>query len=202
MDHILLFGVPIFRYHLDPTELRRIAEEKFRLDLPINGNPDGWDCELKTDFPNSLENTYTPFYDDIMAQFSKDLKLEDSVAMIHESWLNYYVKGMNQEEHDHTPSFYSGIHFIKFNPEVHSSPMFMNPLAQLYSMSYESRSDIDVHEFSKQQLSLDNISEGDIIIFPSFIRHRVLKQETDEVRITSSFNINTIKGSARRVFCP
>ena len=46
------------------------------------------------------------------------------------------------------------------------------------------------------------LSEGDIIIFPSFIRHRVLKQETDEVRITSSFNINTINGSARRVFCP
>ena len=54
MDHILLFGVPIFRYHLDPTELRIIAEEKFRLDLPINGNPDGWDCELKTDFPKYL----------------------------------------------------------------------------------------------------------------------------------------------------
>ena len=44
------------------------------------------------------------------------------------------------------------------------------------------------------------LKEGDVIIFPSFLRHRVNKSETDVPRITCSFNINTIKGSTRRVF--
>ena len=42
--------------------------------------------------------------------------------------------------------------------------------------------------------------EGDIVIFPSFLKHRVNKQMTDVPRITCSFNINTIKGSTRRVY--
>tara|TARA_B100001996_G_scaffold352432_1_gene313114 strand:+ start:1456 stop:2061 length:606 start_codon:yes stop_codon:yes gene_type:complete len=199
MNCDMMFGVPLFRYYVDPTELKKMVKERFETDLPINAKPDGWDCNLKTDFSNSFEHLYTHFYDDVMEQFSKDVGLEDSVAMIHESWVNYYVRDSNQEEHDHIPSFYSGIHYIKYDPEIHEAAAFMNPLAQLYTMTYSERSEDDAYDFSKQQFS-PGVGEGDVVLFPSFLRHRVPKQQTDEPRITSSFNINTIKGSTRRVF--
>ena len=210
MNHEIIFGVPLFRYHLDSTELKKLAEEKFNLShgYPIDETPGGWDCRVKTDFDNSMSNMYTHFYDGIMDQFSKDVGLKNGSAMIHESWLNHYTKGMYQEEHDHLPSFYSGIHYVKFNPEVHKAAHFLNPLFQLYNCTYTLSSHvcrgddaIGEHPFSKNYICPD-VVEGDIILFPSFIRHRVIIQETDESRITSSFNINTIKGSTRREFNP
>lgn len=208
MNHEIIFGIPLFRYYLDPTKIKEIAETKFKNSqgFPLNETPGGWDCTVNTDFDNSTANLYTGFYDDIMQQFSKDVGLKNGKAMIHESWLNYYTGGTNQEEHDHLPSFYSGIHYVKYNPDVHEPVYFINPLYQIYNCTYSLSSHIcrgenaiNEHEFTRQYLK-PNVKEGDIIIFPSFIRHRVNKQEAQESRITSSFNINTIKGSTRRVF--
>ena len=57
------------------------------------------------------------------------------------------------------------------------------------------------HPFSKQYCCPE-VKEGDIIIFPSFIRHRVNGVSSKEPRISVAFNINTIEGSTRRVFSP
>ena len=56
----MIFGVPMFRYHLDPTELRKIAEQKFKEwnKVPINEAPPGWDCSLRTEFHNCEKNEY------------------------------------------------------------------------------------------------------------------------------------------------
>ena len=208
MNHEIMFGVPLFRYYLDPSEIKRDAEEKFKASqgFPIDETPGGWDCNLKSDFNNSLANVYTKHYDNIMEQFGKDVGLTNGTAMMHESWLNYYVKDMNQEEHDHLPSFYSGVHYIKFDPTVHEAVHLINPLFQIYFCTYTLTSKIcrgedalNCHPFSRQFI-IPSVKEGDIIIFPSFLRHRVNKQETDVPRITCSFNINTIKGSTRRVY--
>ena len=60
MNHEIMFGVPLFRYHLDPTEIRKTIEERYRLNknLPMDQTPGGWDCDLKTDFNNSAANAY------------------------------------------------------------------------------------------------------------------------------------------------
>ena len=205
MEHEIMFGVPLFRYHLDPSEIKELIERKYKDSdgLPLNETPGGWDCTIKTDFDISTQNIYTHFYDGIMEQFSIDVGLKTSKAMIHESWSNYYTGGMNQEEHDHLPSFYSGIHYIKFNSD-HEAVHLMNPLFQLYALTYASCGDDDVlstHPFSKQYVCPE-VKEGDIIIFPSFIRHRVNGVSVKEPRISVAFNINTIEGSTRRVFSP
>ena len=48
MKHEILFGVPLFRYHLDPSEIKEIAEKKFKDSdgLPLNETPGGWDCNI------------------------------------------------------------------------------------------------------------------------------------------------------------
>ena len=43
MKHEILFGVPLFRYYLDPSEIREKAEKKFKDSdgLPLNETPGG-----------------------------------------------------------------------------------------------------------------------------------------------------------------
>ena len=196
-----MFGVPLFRYHLDPTEIKKNALERYNRnkDIPLDGIPNGWDCNLKTDFHDSRDNRYSNYYDDVMKQFGKDVGLTSGHAHMHESWLNYYTKGMNQEEHDHLPGFYSAIHYVKFNPDVHEPAVFTNPLIQLYSymnneINYKKHPDYILPDFTPE------VKEGEILIFPSWLKHTVKRTTTDEHRITLAFNINTMKGSTRRVF--
>lgn len=201
MKHQMIFGVPMFRYHLDPTELRKIAEQKFKEwnKVPINEAPPGWDCSLRTEFHNCEKNEYKHYYDDIMVQFARDIELEEGRCNIYESWLNFYTAGQNQEEHDHLPGFYAACHFIKFDPEIHSSTRFVNPLYSLYSYQHKDMDRLNTPEYRSHHWFPD-VVEGDIIIFPSWLRHMVTAQDSKEYRITLAFNINTIKGSARRVF--
>ena len=197
----LIFGVPLFKYYLDPTEIRINAEQKFEQceKFPINKPPSGWDCDLRTEFSSSRVNEYAHYYDDIMIRFTEDLGLDGGKCYIDESWINSYGLSENQEEHDHLPGFYSAIHYVKFNPDVHEPAVFTNPLIQLYSymnneINYKRHPDYILPNFTPE------VKEGEIIIFPSWLKHTVKRTTTDEHRITLAFNINTMKGSNRRVF--
>ena len=99
------FGIPFFRYHLDSKELKDIALKKNSnySNLPINQTPKGWDCNLKTEFSQSLKvvDEYSIYYDGIIKQFSDDVGLKECRCYIDEAWLNLYSDNMDQEEHDH-----------------------------------------------------------------------------------------------------
>ena len=60
----------------------------------------------------------------------------------------------------------------------------------------------DVDAQMPDEFYIPEVEEGDVIIFPSFMRHRVAPNHSENLRITMAFNINTIKGSTRRVFRP
>ena len=93
MNHHVMFGVPLFRYHLDPTEIKKNALERYNLnkDIPLDGIPNGWDCNLKTDFHDSRDNRYSNYYDDVMKQFGNDVGLTSGHAHMHESWSVSYT---------------------------------------------------------------------------------------------------------------
>jgi uncharacterized protein (TIGR02466 family) len=164
----------------------------------MNETPGGWSCNLRTEFHSSSENRYADLYREVMDEFTSDLGLLEERCYIDESWLNFYQgNDHGQEEHDHLPGFFSGVHYVKFNSSVHGATKFMNPLHQLYMfMNNDRKMDADYGSgwFSP------NVCEGDIIIFPSFLRHMVTSTNSNELRITLAFNINTTKGSNRRVF--
>lgn len=113
--------------------------------------------------------------------------------MIGEIWYNFYSNGEYQEEHDHlgdafSPSHFSCIHFLSFDPEQHKLPQFRDPISQLRVLSLE----LDRNNCG--EIYEPNIKEGDLLMFPSYLKHRVpAGKPTEYPRITISFNIKMLK---------
>ena len=59
--------------------------------------------------------------------------------------------------------------------------------------------DVQKNHHLKESDQFD-VVEGDLIIFPSHLKHCVRKNNTKNLRMTISFNINKIAEDTRRVF--
>lgn len=90
-----------------------------------------------------------------------------------ESWFNVHTSDMYQEVHNHIPAFISGTYYIQFDKDKDNSLTFVS----------NNTDSVDL-----KQLDVD---EGDVILFPSTLRHMVnkAKEPHDNLRITNSFNI-------------
>ena len=76
----------------------------------------------------------------------------------------------------------------------------MNPQMDVYSFMFDdSFMDEEMNSHLKESTKID-VVEGDLIIFPSHLKHCVRKNNTKNLRMTISFNINKIAEDTRRVF--
>ena len=133
-------------------------------------------------------------YIDAIESFCDD----DYIIEIDEMWFNYYIDGEYQEQHNHLDSAmevrtksnspistFSCIHFLCYDKEVHNPLTFKDPMSAIrsHSFEFESHNHNDVHS--------PNISEGDMIMFPSYLEHEVKagKPTPNNPRITISFNL-------------
>ena len=88
-------------------------------------------------------------------------------------WANIYRKGDFTLTHDHDPSKYSFVFFLKSKPNY--SPLL-----------FES---INLKNKKKKWKAIKPV-EGRLVIFPSFLKHRVPIHIHDETRITISGNFS------------
>lgn len=117
-------------------------------------------------------------------------------------WFNHYTNGEWQEIHSHCgncvfqyPATFSCIHFLKFDPDVHSPVIFVDPYEPIRNTSLELKSNLYSSRY------IPKIQEGDLIMFPSYLQHYVPKgpPTEDNPRITIAFNLNILEyGNARR----
>lgn len=111
-------------------------------------------------------------------------------------WYTAYGTGQTANIHEHIPDNFSIVHFIKFNPNEHWPITFINPqsstIKYMLDLNPQLKNKINFND-SDQSLYhprfTPNISEGDIVIFPSQLEHMVPKSDSDEIRITVAFNI-------------
>jgi uncharacterized protein (TIGR02466 family) len=100
------------------------------------------------------------------------------------SWINILSPGQFQEYHNHvSPSCqFSGVYYVKV-PDSTSKLVFRHPLDNL--MIYWAQSDWLKSLTSPQGVI---VSDGDVILFPSWSEHMVKKNESDSTRISIAFN--------------
>ena len=80
------------------------------------------------------------------------------------------------------------------NSEVHTPTVFVNPYRQVANASAPQLKSPDPRLSPPMwaQRSFFPVEEGDLVVFPAFVEHMVLKQKSDEFRITLSFNFNFV----------
>lgn len=146
-----------------------------------------WNCSvLTTHFeekdvvpPQELANVLAPY---LYQYFPSDCEIE-----IVNSWLNLYNSGHAQEPHHHInyPDFinFSGVIFIQYNKTTDGHFYFENLNLEHTVLGYS-------HIFNQAPILTPDVKNGDVIVFPSFVRHGVTQQKQDTNRLTLSFNLN------------
>ena len=102
------------------------------------------------------------------------------------SCLNLYNSGHTQEPHHHVnfPDFinFSGVIFIQYKKGEDANFYFENLNLEHTVLGY-------THIFEQDQILTPDVTEGDLLLFPSFVRHGVKTQRFDNNRLTLSFNL-------------
>lgn len=104
------------------------------------------------------------------------------------TWFNYYDNGEYQEAHSHmggpfTPIHFSCVHFLAYDPEVHSPLTFIDPLLTLRSCALE------LNGYSEKHMCM--VEEGDFLMFPCYLDHEVSPSlpTPGNPRVTVTLNI-------------
>jgi uncharacterized protein (TIGR02466 family) len=106
---------------------------------------------------------------------------------ITQSWLNYTEQDQFHHEHSHANSYLSGVYYIEANKEI-DNITFLKPNA--YATISPSFIEYNTFNLSGWQLPVET---QDIVLFPSFLAHKVITKKENNKRISLAFNI-FIKG--------
>jgi uncharacterized protein (TIGR02466 family) len=112
---------------------------------------------------------------------------EKYIANIEGIWLNINTPGSSNGTHIHTDSILSGIYYVRV-PEDSGDLVFQNNLTQAYINGTFLKEDTDITKPSAHYKPV----EGAVIIFPSWIPHYVLANNSDKDRISIAFNFKLV----------
>lgn len=109
-------------------------------------------------------------------------------------WYNIGLNKSYQEVHDHLGGpiaiNYAAVHFLKFNRDIHAGTVFYNPLKAVLKSTLpttdENLKPVDYKALQK----VIQVEQEDLIIFPAYLPHSVMTQNTNEERITIAFNLS------------
>ena len=164
--------------------------EKYK-QSPSN-QPQKWSCNVHTSHGMHDEKLFSlkETYEKGIIPFFEEVRMPTVEADISEIWFNAYGKGQWQENHHHhgcNPNLYfSAVHFLKYDKSIH--PAFvMNNMNRILVSPYSigRKTLLDYWNLNEEI----DVEEGDLLIFPTFMEHQVNVQETDDLRVTVSFNI-------------
>lgn len=98
-----------------------------------------------------------------------------------QSWCNYTEKGQFHHKHAHPNSFISGVFYPQANKQKDKIVFYRDGYQQI-----KIKTD-DWNTWNSESWWF-NVGSGDLILFPSGLTHMVETVESDELRISLSFN--------------
>ena len=97
-------------------------------------------------------------------------------------WTQDYIEGDVHKEHDHGVGRISGVYWVRANENA-GGLQFRNPNPLV---QYQSQRDTNA-EFSWQEYVYQPV-KGRMLMYPSYLKHEVLKSGKDTIRTTIAFN--------------
>ena len=155
-----------------------ILNEAESKDSVRKSNRGGWQSELV----DPKDENYKPLVDEIV-EFIKHLNLNVKDMFIPQLWTNVNRKNDYNIIHQHGQYTLSGTYYVKV-PKDSGPIVFRDPRPGAISNNFL------VNNFDRGEFKKVNIMEGLLAIWPSYLDHFVEPSNTDEERISISFDIN------------
>tara|TARA_R100000742_G_C4235476_1_gene56167 strand:- start:43 stop:678 length:636 start_codon:yes stop_codon:yes gene_type:complete len=178
---IPIFSTPIFHSSYPENynnELDWIYKQKYEISRDKLRNHQSEDTFI-LDRPEMLR--IKKFIDSKLKEFMYSIMGSDDEVVITQSWLNINDKGQFHNEHYHLNSIVSGVWYPKVNEQ--SPPIkFIKGIQRDIEFSVR-----EFTNFNSGAFYLP-LKRGDLILFPSNLRHSVPYNQSDEERISLSFN--------------
>ena len=211
-----LFASPVYVATIDPTsykkdEFIKVVESNYKKDPHRNK----WDTESdmhhnyndsenslfeKYDFEDMFESLRTQ-YNNVVIEYLKQMRFNKSVNY---NWTIANITGMKETQymlpHAHMEfngdktTVVSAVDYLRYK-EGHLPTTFGTPLSVMYddAIYKEYRKVLKNSHLENSnyytQYYLD-VKEDEIHIFPSYLKHYVPRQKSDELRITVAINID------------
>lgn len=148
--------------------LIRLISESVSIHNKSNTEDHITDYHISKDLPRKYEGTVMPLVLDHMREF--ETKYNFGGISLHAMWFQIYKKGGFHDWHVHPFCHFTNVYYVKL-PKPSLKTQIKNPFNNNYTEDIE-------------------ISEGDILTFPSFFFHRSPAVMDDEEKIIISFNTN------------
>tara|TARA_Y200000002_G_C22384385_1_gene538669 strand:- start:57 stop:629 length:573 start_codon:yes stop_codon:yes gene_type:complete len=184
-----IFPSPVGRYELD-SDLNSIQEWCYSEAQKSEGrkysNVSGWQSESY--YPDDIVDTplFNLFYNikKISFEIYKSLGIKNE-PLIWDSWVNINPPGGYNRVHVHPRCRVAGVFWVKTS----NSPASGN-LTFFRNNSYEVGSISDDHttQYSNSIATFYPV-ENNLVLFPAYMQHHVEQNQTDEDRISISFNM-------------
>jgi len=176
-----LFPTPIGFYELNreftKSESDFLLNQKSRSNMGNTTSIDNYICrssklkKLKQFFDESLLHYFTTVY----------RPKYDVIPRITQSWVNYTKPGEYHHKHAHPNSFISGVFYIQSDAEKDKIYFYKDGYQQIKVPA------ADWNEWNSESWWFEAIT-GKLILFPSSLTHMVETVQTEQTRISLSFN--------------
>jgi hypothetical protein len=182
---IPLYSVPLIHLKLnDWEEKKEVLMKRYET---ISSNPDHFKQEgegkysVHTDFHKTYDDKDFSTTELIYQYFDRELEFISEIfscpVELNNSWFERSTRNKQHTPHNHGNSGLSCVVFLKFDPKYHCPTVFIDP---------NLASDSPVAPLNEMP---SGIREGSMIVFPSYLYHYTLPNESDVDRIILSFNM-------------
>jgi len=206
MQHLPIFEVPIFIKKADKhKEVKQYIMDNIYPEYEKSGpNSDSLANVFSDYFPGApltdqklFGELYKNDFNDLFNYIGLDPNLSWNISPMF--WYNITGEGGYQEQHDHVtgplPVQFSAIHYVWYDKNVHQAAEFLHPMEQIIRSTFPSENRAIVPDYFKSLNRSPKLEEGDIVFFPSWLKHIVLKQKAKKPRISVAMNIGIIDNS-------
>ena len=187
-----LFSTPVFKTYLDyPVDKIEMLCQQERLKDSkgvVKSNLGGWQS-------GNITCPDTPFsflfeIETICQEIAKNELLIDKQIYLDYAWININQKHHLNQTHSHGNNVLSGVYYIK-TPEGCGNIQFWHPAVDLMSRDWDFNFQSNFNTYNTYNSSKWGLpaKEGMLYIFPSWLKHFVDPNMSDEERISISFNV-------------
>jgi uncharacterized protein (TIGR02466 family) len=190
-----LFPEPIFKYKLENfkdlnTQLSEYIYKLYNQDKEgvERSNKGGWHSKnFIINDKKSIQHKFAITVQKYILDSFQNLgwKTKDQNIQIKEMWAIINKKEDFNVLHTHPNCYLSAAYYVKASKNCGRFQVENPNIAKRYAYPEIAKQ----NELNVEVAGID-ISEGDLLIFPSYLPHKVRKNESDEDRIVISFNVS------------